>query len=86
VRAAPVPHTREKGPSTYGECGINYVQTPDWYEEVGELTGGRAADCVVEIGGLGTLSNSIKALAVGGHISLIGSSLSRPGRSLPTIG
>ena len=27
----------------------------------------------------GTLTNSIKALAVGGHISLIGSSLSRPG-------
>ena len=36
-------------------------------------------DCVVEIGGPGTLANSIKSLAVGGHISLIGSSLSRSG-------
>jgi NADPH:quinone reductase-like Zn-dependent oxidoreductase len=58
---------------------INYVETPDWHEKVVELTDGRGADCVVEIGGPGTLTNSIKALAVGGHISLIGSSLSRSG-------
>ena len=58
---------------------INYVETPDWHEKVVELTDGRGVDCVVEIGGPGTLANSIKSLAVGGHISLIGSSLSRSG-------
>jgi NADPH:quinone reductase-like Zn-dependent oxidoreductase len=58
---------------------INYVETPDWHEEIFKLTGGKGVDCVVEIGGPGTLTNSIKALAVGGHISLIGSSLSRSG-------
>jgi NADPH:quinone reductase-like Zn-dependent oxidoreductase len=58
---------------------INYFETPDWHEKVVDLTDGRGADCVVEIGGPGTLTNSIKALAVGGHISLIGSSLSRSG-------
>jgi NADPH:quinone reductase-like Zn-dependent oxidoreductase len=58
---------------------VNYVEAPDWHEKVVELTDGRGADCVVEIGGPGTLTNSIKALAVGGHISLIGSSLSRSG-------
>jgi NADPH:quinone reductase-like Zn-dependent oxidoreductase len=64
---------------------VNYVETPDWHEKVVELTDGRGADCVVEIGGAGTLTNSIKALAVGGHISLIGSSLSRSGVMLDPL-
>ena len=64
---------------------INYLETPEWHEKVVELTGGRGADCVVEIGGPGTLTNSIKALAVGGHISLIGSSLSRGGIMLDPL-
>jgi NADPH:quinone reductase-like Zn-dependent oxidoreductase len=64
---------------------INYVETPDWHEEIFKLTGGKGVDCVVEIGGPGTLTNSIKALAVGGHISLIGSSLSRSGIMLDPL-
>jgi hypothetical protein len=44
-----------------------------------------SADCVVEIGRPGTLTNSIKALAVGGHISRIGSSLSRSGIMLDPL-
>jgi NADPH:quinone reductase-like Zn-dependent oxidoreductase len=64
---------------------INYVERPDWHEEVLRLTGGKGADCVVEIGGPGTLTNSIKALAVGGHIRLIGSSLSRSGLMLDPL-
>jgi NADPH:quinone reductase-like Zn-dependent oxidoreductase len=64
---------------------INYVDTPDWHEKVVELTDGRGVDCVVEIGGPGTLTQSIKCLAVGGHISLIGSSLSRPGIMLDPL-
>jgi NADPH:quinone reductase-like Zn-dependent oxidoreductase len=49
------------------------------------LTDGRGGDCVVEIGGPGTLTQSIKCLAVGGHISLIGSSLSQPGIMLDPL-
>ncbi len=64
---------------------INYVETPDWHEDVGGLTAGKGADCIVEIGGPGTLTNSIKSLAVGGHISLIGSSLSRSGITLDPL-
>ena len=44
---------------------INYVEEPEWHEKVVELTEGRGVDCVVEIGGPGTLTNSIKSLAVG---------------------
>jgi NADPH:quinone reductase-like Zn-dependent oxidoreductase len=64
---------------------INYIETPEWHEKVAELTDGRGADCVVEIGGPATLANSIRSLAVGGHISLIGSSLSRSGITLDPL-
>ena len=36
--------------------------TPDWDEKVRELTDGRGVDCVVEIGGPGTIAMSLKAL------------------------
>ena len=47
-----------------------------------ELTDGRGVDCIVEIGGPGTIAMSLKALAVGGHVSLIGASLSSSGTGL----
>lgn len=51
---------------------INYKDTPEWGKKAFELTGGRGVDEVVEIGGPGTLAQSIQACRVGGHISLIG--------------
>jgi NADPH:quinone reductase-like Zn-dependent oxidoreductase len=51
---------------------INYKTTPEWGRKAFELTGGRGVDEVVEIGGPGTLAQSIHACRVGGHISLIG--------------
>ncbi|EJN37317.1 Zn-dependent oxidoreductase, NADPH:quinone reductase [Pseudomonas sp. GM84] len=51
---------------------INYRQHPDWGDVVLAATGGRGADIVVEVGGPGTLPNSIRACAAGGHIALIG--------------
>src|SRR6202040_3167333 len=61
---------------------INYTETSDWDEKVRELTDGRGVDCVAEIGGPGTIAMSLKALAVGGHVSLIGASLSTSGTGL----
>ena len=52
--------------------GINYKATPDWGERARELTGGRGVDHVVEVGGAGTLGQSLRAVRLGGHISLIG--------------
>ena len=52
--------------------GINYRSTPDWGQAVRDWTGGRGVDHVVEVGGAGTLPQSIAAVAVGGHIALIG--------------
>src|SRR5262245_45262199 len=52
--------------------GINYKTTPEWGDRVRELTGGAGVDHVVEVGGAGTLGQSLKAVRTGGHVSLIG--------------
>ena len=51
---------------------INYRATPAWATRVLELTGGRGVDHVVEVGGAGTLPQSIEAVALGGHVAVIG--------------
>ena len=51
---------------------INYKEVQAWGPKALELTGGRGVDCVVEIGGAGTLDQSMLATRVGGHIALIG--------------
>jgi NADPH:quinone reductase-like Zn-dependent oxidoreductase len=61
---------------------MGYTETPDWDAKVRELTDARGVDCIVEIGGPETIAMSLKALAVGGHVSLIGTSLSKSGAGL----
>lgn len=51
---------------------INYTTTPDWEKKVRELTGGEGADHVLEVGGGGTFTKSVRATRVGGTVSLIG--------------
>jgi NADPH:quinone reductase-like Zn-dependent oxidoreductase len=51
---------------------INYKQTPEWGERVRQLTGGRGVDHIVEVGGAGTLGQSLRAIRTGGRIGLIG--------------
>ncbi|KAG6827186.1 hypothetical protein H0H92_012851 [Tricholoma furcatifolium] len=51
---------------------INYKTHPNWHEEVLKITNGRGVDHVIEVGGQGTLSRSIKSTRIGGHIHLIG--------------
>jgi len=51
---------------------INYKTTPDWDVQVLEMTGGEGVDHVIEVGGAGTLAKSIRAVKLGGRISLIG--------------
>jgi NADPH:quinone reductase-like Zn-dependent oxidoreductase len=52
--------------------GVNYKITPDWANWVIDQTGGLGADLVVEVGGAGTLAQSLKAVRVGGTIAQIG--------------
>ncbi|WP_034997380.1 zinc-dependent alcohol dehydrogenase family protein [Beijerinckia mobilis] len=51
---------------------INYRENPNWGETARELTDGRGVDHVIEVGGPGTLDQSMIAARVGGHISVIG--------------
>lgn len=51
---------------------INYKEVPAWGAKALELTGGVGVDTVVEIGGAGTLDQSMIATRVGGHVALIG--------------
>ncbi|EPA99362.1 NAD(P)-dependent alcohol dehydrogenase [Pseudomonas sp. G5(2012)] len=51
---------------------INYRKQPEWGREVLALTSGRGVDHVIEVGGAGTLPQSIIAGRIGGHIALIG--------------
>lgn len=52
--------------------GINYRTTPEWGRRVRELTGGRGVDQVIEVGGAGTLNESLAAVRMGGVVSMIG--------------
>jgi len=51
---------------------VNYVEDPSWGKTVRSLTGGVGVDHVVEVGGAGTLDQSLKAVRVGGQVSVIG--------------
>lgn len=52
---------------------INYKEDAEWGRSAAALTGERGGvDVVVEIGGAGTLTQSIHAARIGGHVSLIG--------------
>ncbi|SFU56914.1 zinc-dependent alcohol dehydrogenase family protein [Halomonas korlensis] len=65
------------------ESTINYQTEPDWGRKVKALTDGQGVDHVVEVGGPGTLPQSIDAVRIGGHISLIGVLTGREGE-IPT--
>ncbi|WP_231968774.1 NAD(P)-dependent alcohol dehydrogenase [Mycobacterium sp. E735] len=51
---------------------INYRDHPQWSERVRALTDGRGVDRVVEVGGPATIDQSLRAVAIGGEVTLIG--------------
>jgi NADPH:quinone reductase-like Zn-dependent oxidoreductase len=51
---------------------LNYKAEPKWGKKIKEMTGGRGVDHVLEVGGPGTLTQSMWASRMGGHIALIG--------------
>jgi NADPH:quinone reductase-like Zn-dependent oxidoreductase len=60
---------------------LNYKTEPQWGAKAAELAGG-AINHVVEVGGLGTLAQSLQAVGFGGEVALIGV-LSRQGDANP---
>lgn len=51
---------------------INYREDPNWGKTAREWAGGVGVDHVVEVGGAGTLENSLRAVRPGASISVIG--------------
>jgi NADPH:quinone reductase-like Zn-dependent oxidoreductase len=51
---------------------LNYRTQDQWGRRVLDWTGGRGVDHVIEVGGPGTLAQSIEAVRIGGRIHLIG--------------
>jgi NADPH:quinone reductase-like Zn-dependent oxidoreductase len=63
------------------DAGLNYKETPDWDRWAVEQTGD-GVDLVVEVGGVGTLPRSLRAIRMGGTIAQVGV-LSAPGEAIP---
>ena len=51
---------------------VNYRSVPEWGKVVREMADGEGVDHVVEVGGEQTLNQSLRAIRIGGTISLIG--------------
>lgn len=62
----------ERARALGADHGINYRTTPEWSQAVRDITGGRGADHVIEVGGAGTFAESLKAVRLGGNIPVIG--------------
>lgn len=62
----------EKAKGLGADITINYNTHKAWGDEVLKATHGRGVDHVIELGGPDTLVQSINAVRVGGHISIIG--------------
>jgi NADPH:quinone reductase-like Zn-dependent oxidoreductase len=54
------------------DAGHNYREDPDWERWAMEQTGREGVDLVVEVGGMGTLGRSLRAIRPGGTIAQVG--------------
>ncbi|KAF5599653.1 alcohol dehydrogenase [Fusarium pseudoanthophilum] len=65
---------------------INYKEIPNWGEEAKRLTEG-GVDHVLEVGGAHTITESLKAVNIGGSVTIIGwiARLGETGLSFPQI-
>ena len=63
------------------DAGLNYRENPEWDRWAMEQSG-EGVDLIVEVGGVGTLPRSLRALKMGGTIAQVGV-LTGPGEALP---
>ncbi|HET8708316.1 MAG TPA: NAD(P)-dependent alcohol dehydrogenase [Pseudomonadales bacterium] len=62
----------EKAQALGADHLVNYKEHPEWFKPVKALSGGEGVDLVVEVGGSGTLVQSLRSVRIGGHVSMIG--------------
>ena len=51
---------------------INYREVPDWAGKVMRITKGKGVDHVVDVAGAGTIEQSLRAVKMGGLVSIVG--------------
>jgi alcohol dehydrogenase len=51
---------------------VLYTEREDWDRGVREATGGRGVDLAIDVGGSATLPQTIRSLALQGHVALVG--------------
>jgi NADPH:quinone reductase-like Zn-dependent oxidoreductase len=51
---------------------VNYRSEPEWAKPVRAETGGVGADLIIEVGGGGTIEQSMRAIRIGGHVAIVG--------------
>lgn len=54
------------------DATINYRTDPAWSARVRDLTAGRGADLVLDVGGPATINEALRSLRMGGRVSVIG--------------
>lgn len=72
----------ERAKKLGASAGVNYKSTPEWGPAVAAASNRGGADVVVEVGGAGTLAQSMQAVNFNGEIALIGV-LTREGDTTP---
>jgi NADPH:quinone reductase-like Zn-dependent oxidoreductase len=65
-------HKLQRAMSLGADFGVNYRSSPEWSKSIWTWTEGKGVDHVVEVGGPGTLDQSMKSVSADGHIALIG--------------
>lgn len=75
----------ERARALGADHGINYKTHPDWSQEALRLTGGRGVDVVIEVGGPGTLEQSLASVCIGGRIAYVGVLTGLAGQANPVM-
>ena len=52
---------------------INYKTRPNWAGEIKRITDGRGVDHIIEVGGAGTIRQSLESVSMGGVVLRSGS-------------
>ncbi|TDR39964.1 D-arabinose 1-dehydrogenase-like Zn-dependent alcohol dehydrogenase [Tahibacter aquaticus] len=62
----------ERARALGADTAINYTTTPHWHEPVLAATRGEGVEVVIEVGGAGTLKQSLLATRMGGTVAIVG--------------
>ncbi|GAA1223171.1 zinc-dependent alcohol dehydrogenase family protein [Pseudonocardia alaniniphila] len=75
----------ERGRALGADHTINYGRIPEWSTAVSDITDGRGADAIIDVGGGHTLAQSVRSARIGGHIACVGFVSGRESAEFPNV-